>query len=147
MDNKDFLEKILPHNKKMILIDDVIDYSIKEKWLTSEVTINEDSHFFDKRINGVSSIVGIEYMAQTIGCYAYYRNGKKEPKIGYLLGSKKYNNNIDKFELGKRYTIKVEEIFLDELLVSFSCFIYNSDKEVIADAIVTVYQDNRFCKE
>ena len=71
MDNKDYLEKILPHKKPMILIDDVVGYNIGEGWLKSIVTINKDCTFYDEKLGGVPSVVGIEYMAQTIGCYAY----------------------------------------------------------------------------
>ena len=73
MNNKKYLATILPHKEPMILIDDIVDYSLEEKWLKSCVTITKDSLFFDKDLNGIDSIIGIEYMAQTIGCYAYYR--------------------------------------------------------------------------
>ena len=143
MKNRDYLEKILPHKEPMILIDDVIRYSIDEKWLMAEVSIDETSQFYDKQINGVPAIVGIEYMAQAIGCYAYYRNDEKKPKIGYLLGTKKYNIKIDKFAKNQKYIIRVEEIFLDEALASFSCFIYNKHNDIIADSTVTVYHENK----
>ena len=120
MDNKEYLEKILPHKKPMILIDDIVKYSLEDNWLESIVTIREDSIFYDKNIEGVSSIVGIEYMAQTIGCYAFLRRKQEKPHIGFLLGTRLYNNSIEKFSLGKTYTIKVSEIFTDNSLFSFA---------------------------
>ena len=140
MNNKKFLATILPHKEPMILIDDVVDYSIEQKWLKSCVTISEDSLFYDKDLNGIDSSVGIEYMAQTIGCYAYYRTKLTEPKIGFLLGTRLYNNSIKTFELGKTYYIKVMEVFVAELF-SFECFIYNDKNEEIASATINVYQD------
>ena len=87
MNNKKYLSKILPHKEPMILIDDVIDYSLERKELAACVTIDENSLFYDKELEGIDSDIGIEFMAQAIGCYAYYKNGCKVPKAGYLLGT------------------------------------------------------------
>ena len=140
MDNKKYLATVLPHEEPMILIDDIIGYSIEEKWLKTCVTIREDSLFFDKTLNGVDSVVGIEYMAQTIGCYAYFRKKLSEPKIGFLLGTRLYNNAIKTFELGKTYYILVKEVFVAEIY-SFECFIYNDKDEEVASATINVYQN------
>ncbi len=133
------LEKVLPHNYPMILIDDIVEMDIDAKYLIAEVTIHEDKLFFDKSINGVPYLTGIEFMAQTIGCYAYFRAQRSEPKLGFLLGTRSYKNSLEKFENGKKYTIKVSEIFGDNELVSFECLIYN-DEEVCASAIINAYQ-------
>lgn len=133
------LEKILPHNHPMILIDDIEEVNLQEGFLIASVKIIENSMFFDKEINGISYITGIEFMAQTIGCYAHIKSGNNEPKIGFLLGTRSYKCNIQKFENGKTYTIKAKEIFGDNQLVSFECFIYNDNKEC-ARAMVNVYQ-------
>ena len=133
------LEKILPHNHPMILIDRLIDVDLNNNTVCADVTISEDKIFYDKSIEGMSPLVGIEFMAQTIGCYAYYRNGEKEPKIGYLLGSRQYNCGLEKFEKGKTYTITAKMVFSDNELVSFDCFIYNNDMKC-AKATVNVYQ-------
>ena len=141
MDNKKYLSTILPHNEPMILIDDIVDYSLDEKWLKTCVTISEKSLFYDKELKGIDSVIGIEYMAQTIGCYAYFKNNLKEPKIGYLLGTRLYNNAIKLFELGKTYYIVVKEVFVAEIY-SFECFIYNDKNEEISSATINVYQEN-----
>lgn len=141
MNNKKYLATILPHKEPMILIDDIIDYSVSDKWLKSCVTIREDSLFFDKIINGIDSAVGIEYMAQTIGCYAYFRKNLSSPQIGFLLGTRLYNNTIKTFELGKTYYILVREVFVAELY-SFECLIYNDKNEEVASATINVYQDD-----
>ncbi len=141
MDNKDYLATILPHKKPMILIDDIVDYSLDEKWLKTCVTITQDSMFYNKEIKGIDSVIGIEFMAQTIGCYAYFRKNLKEPQIGFLLGTRLYNNAIEKFELGKTYYIEVKEVFVAEIY-SFECFIYNEENKEVASATVNVYQDD-----
>ena len=133
------LEKILPHNHPMILIDDIKEINIDERYLIAEVVISEDKIFFDKSINGVPYLSGIEYMAQTIGCYAFFRAQRTEPKLGFLLGTRSYKSNIEKFENGKTYKIKVSEIYGDSELVSFDCLIYNEDEEC-ARAVINAYQ-------
>ena len=141
MKNKEYLAKILPHKEPMILLDNIVDYSLEDRWLKTVVTINKDSIFYDNNIEGIDSVIGIEYMAQTIGCYAYLKKKQKEPKIGFLLGTRLYNNSISKFELGKSYFVKVIEVFVAEIY-SFECFIYNEENEEIASATVNVYQDD-----
>lgn len=133
------LEKILPHNHPMILIDELLDVNLENNTVTASVTVTEDKVLYDKSLGGMSPLVGIEFMAQTAGCYAYYKNGQKDPKIGYLLGSRLYKCNLDKFELGKTYVIKASQVFSDNELVSFDCFIYNDNVEC-AKATVNVYQ-------
>lgn len=139
MSNYD-LSKILPHNPPMILIDDILNYDLTQKTLTAIVKITEDKLFFDKSKNGISSLVGIEFMAQTIGCYAYFRNNCKHPKLGFLLGSRLFNNALDVFKNGENYKIKVNEIFTDNQIVVFDCIMYDMHGEEIASATINVYQ-------
>lgn len=141
MSNYD-LSQVLPHNHPMILVNDVLDYNIEEKWLISEIVIDDKSLFFDKSMNGISSTVGIEFMAQTIGCYAYFKNNCNAPKIGFLLGSRLYNVGVDVFSLGERYTLKVNEIFTDEQIVAFDCIMYDKYEEEVASATINVYQSD-----
>ena len=133
------MEKILPHDKPMIFIDKVLEVNLEESYTTCEVTIHDKKIFFDKEINGISPLVGIEFMAQTIGCYSFYKSGQKPPKIGFLLGTRMYKNSLEKFENGERYTIKAKEVYTDNELVSFECLIYNKNNEV-ANAVINVYQ-------
>ena len=123
----------------MILIDDILQIDMKNQFAKASVTINEDKVFFDKEINGISPLVGIEFMAQTIGCYAYFKAGETIPKIGFLLGTRLYENSLEKFENGKTYTITAKEIYGDNELVSFECLIYNDNKEV-AKAVINAFQ-------
>ena len=135
----------LPHSEPMVLIDKLIDVDMKKQIVKTSVTIHKDKIFFDKDINGVSPLVGIEFMAQTIGCYAFYKAKMSIPKIGFLLGARLYENFLEKFENGKTYIITAREVYGDSELVSFECLIYNEgedgdESKYIAKATINAFQ-------
>lgn len=135
----------LPHSEPMVLIDKLIDVDMKKQLVKTSVTIHKDKIFFDKDINGVSPLVGIEFMAQTIGCYAFYKAKMSIPKIGFLLGARLYENSLEKFENGKTYIITAREVYGDSELVSFECLIYNEgedgdESKYIAKATINAFQ-------
>lgn len=138
-------DSCLPHSAPMVLIDKVLNVDIENQIVKTSVKIHDDKIFFNKEINGISPLVGIEFMAQTIGCYAYYKAGKTIPKIGFLLGTRQYENKLEKFENGKTYIITAREIYGDNELVSFECLIYNEGEDenpenYIAKATINAFQ-------
>ena len=135
----------LPHSAPMVLIDEVLNVDMENQIVKTSVKIHDDKIFFNKEINGISPLVGIEFMAQTIGCYAYYKAGKTIPKIGFLLGTRQYENKLEKFENGKTYILTAREIYGDNELVSFECLIYNEGEDenlenYIAKATINAFQ-------
>lgn len=134
------LTKILPHKPPMILLDDIVDVNTEEKTLKSMFKVYPEKLFYDKGIGGINSLVGIEFMAQTIGCYAFFRSGSKPPKPGLLLGTRLYDNAVDFFEDRKIYTVKVHEIFSDNEIVVFDCLIYDDTENEVASATINAYQ-------
>ena len=133
------LTKILPHKPPMILIDDILEVNLKEGSLVSLFRVYPEKQFFE-RGRGINSIVGIEFMAQTIGAYAYFKNNCAEPKPGLLLGTRLYNNKIPYFKEGEEYKVTVHEIFTDNQIAVFDCLIYDKSGEEIASATVNTYQ-------
>lgn len=136
------LTKILPHNPPMILLDDILEVNLEKNYLTSKFGVYPEKLFYEEGC-GINSLVGIEFMAQTIGCYAYFRSGCKEPKIGFLLGSRLYNNQIEYFKEGEKYTVKVSEVFNDNEIAVFDCLIYDKDGNEISSATINVYQGDK----
>ena len=135
----------LPHSAPMVLIDEVLNVDMENQIVKTSVKIQDNKIFFDKEINGISPLVGIEFMAQTIGCYAYFKAGKTIPKIGFLLGTRQYENSLEKFENSKTYVITAQEIYGDNELVSFECLIYNEGEDenpenYIAKATINAFQ-------
>ena len=143
--NSNLAASCLPHSAPMVLIDEVLNVDMENQIVKTSVKIHDNKIFFDKEINGISPLVGIEFMAQTIGCYAYFKAGKTIPKIGFLLGTRQYENKLEKFENGKTYILTAREIYGDNELVSFECLIYNEGEDensenYIAKATINAFQ-------
>lgn len=139
MNKKYDLEKILPHKEPMILLDDILEIDLEKNSLISTFGVYPEKIFYEEN-KGISSLVGIEFMAQTIGCYSYFKNGCKNPKPGLLLGSRLYNNKIDYFVEGINYKVKTHEVFSDNEIVVFDCLIYDNNDNEVLSATVNVYQ-------
>lgn len=131
------VEDLVMHRGKMNLLDTIIDYG--DDWLIAELTIRDDSMFVDSR--GVPAWIGMEYLAQTIGAY----DGLKErlegkvPKLGFLVGSRKYECSSDYFDIGQTLRLCVQfEMQADNGLGVFSCVL--SGDGVEARTSLNVYQ-------
>ena len=133
------LTKILPHKPPMILIDDILDVNLENGTLKSAFRVYPEKQFYEKEL-GINSLVGIEFMAQTIGCFSYFKSNSNEPQPGLLLGTRLYNNRIDYFQEGVTYIVNVHEVFTDDKIVVFDCLIYDNDDNEIASATINAYQ-------
>jgi len=132
------IRSLVPHAGPMVLLDRVI--SVGEDSLLAEVRIRSDSLFCNT--DGVGAWVGIEYMAQAIGAWAgYTAQARGEPvKLGFLLGTRRYDCSRPIFILGSLLRVHVLRVFQDENgLGSFECSIDNEEGRV-ATATVAVFQ-------
>ena len=129
--------ELVPHAGVMSLLSRVVDYG--DDWLRAEVDIGPDSTFADE--NGVPAWIGLEYMAQTIAAYAglQERRQGKAPKIGFLLGTRKYSTTADYFAPGETLSVTArEEVVGDSGLNVFKCELRGA--QVSADAVINVFQ-------
>lgn len=132
------IRSLVPQAGPMVLLDRVI--SVDGDSLLAEVCIRSNSLFFD--VDGVGAWVGIEYMAQAIAAWAgYTARLRGEPvKIGFLLGTRRYECSRPVFALGSVLRVHVQCVFQNENgLGSFECFIDNEEARV-ATATLTVFQ-------
>ncbi len=98
--------ELVPHSGKMSLLDNIVEYG--DNWLSAEVCISADSMFVDDK--GVPGWVGLEYMAQAVAAYSGLQqrlNGGR-PKLGFLLGARKYLCSTDYFAIDKTWLITVQ---------------------------------------
>jgi len=129
---------IVPHGGKMCLLDRAIDGDAES--LSCEVTIRPDNLFFSD--GGVDGWVGIEYMAQAVAAWAGWRARLRGemPKIGFLLGSRRYDCSCSKFRVGETYRVDVHRQFqADNGLGQFDCQIQR-DGHTVANATLTVFE-------
>ena len=132
------VRSLVPHSGPMVLLDRVI--AADEESLCAEVTIRSDSLFCT--VEGVGAWIGLEYMAQAIGAYAGYlahRRGERV-KIGFLLGTRRYDCSRSYFTVGTCLQIHVRRVFQsDNGMGSFECRIEDRG-DALANVILTVYQ-------
>jgi predicted hotdog family 3-hydroxylacyl-ACP dehydratase len=129
--------ELVPHSGKMSLLDNIIEY--RDGWLRAEVCISVDSMFADK--HGVPAWIGLEYMAQAIGAYAGWQERLKggPPKLGFLLGTRKYLCSTDYFAVGTTLTVTVQlEMEAANGLNVFQCVLQGQG--VDASANLNVFQ-------
>jgi predicted hotdog family 3-hydroxylacyl-ACP dehydratase len=139
--------ELIPHSGKMVLLDRII--ACDEHSLSAELTVRSDSLLGNDK--AVPAWAGIEYMAQTIAAYAGVMAKKAgEPvKLGFLLGTRRYNSNVAEFKVGSRLTVRVKQVIQDDTLGVFDCEIYginhepDQDMEVEVSANLNVYQPAR----
>ncbi len=129
---------IVPHAGKMCLLDRAIEGDAES--MSCEVTIKDDDLFFAH--DGVDAWVGIEYMAQTVAAWAGWRARLQGglPKIGFLLGSRRYECTQPRFARGAVLRIDVHRQFhADNGIGQFDCRIVQGG-QAVASATLTVLE-------
>ncbi len=141
------VEELVPHSGRMRLIDEIVDHG--EDWLHAEVRITEESMFVEAQ--GVPAWIGLEYLAQTVAAFAglQERMEGEEPKLGFLVGTRKYVCSKGYFKIGRVLSLKVEKEMETEAGLSvFKCGLHG--QEVEASAILNVFQPedvNKFLRD
>ena len=132
---------VLPHAGRMILLDELLEHGPEHVICT--VDIRAETRFCDG-VNGVPAWVGLEYMAQTMCAFSgveEVRAGLK-PSIGLLLGSRRYQSEVEWFGIGTRLLIRADQVLRDESnLVAFDCSIHQGDR-LLARGDVKAYRPN-----
>ena len=103
--------EVLPHAAPMILLDRILEFDAHS--LTAALTVPANGLFNDPALGGaVPAYVAIEYMAQAIaaldGCHV--RRTGQAPKIGFLLGTRRFESNVPCFQPGTELTVHVSEV-------------------------------------
>ena len=137
MKRKYSVAELVPHSGSMSLLSKIVDYG--DGWLQAEVVISRDSTFADAL--GVPAWIGLEYMAQAIAAYSGLeeRLQGNKPRIGFLLGSRKYKCNVERFAIGQTLRVRVQT----EMLGANGLNVFNCNLEgegVSARAVVKVFQ-------
>ena len=98
------LAELLPHAGDMILIDQVLSFD--EEQIHTRVTVKPGG-LFNRADGSLPAWVGIELMAQSVAAYAGCRARQKGEavELGFLLGTRKFECNVDCFPTGAELAI------------------------------------------
>lgn len=127
----------LPHQPPMVLIDELIEAG--ENYAVSRLTVKPTTPFVAQQ--GLPAWAGIELMAQTVSLFAGVR-GKRQgcpPKIGFLLGTRRYQSSCAFFPMHSELVISVKELYFGETKLGvFECIIQSEAGCVTAN--LNVYE-------
>lgn len=128
------LDEVLPHRPPMVLIDEIVSCDLKAGTLSAAVTVRRE---------WCENWVAIEFMAQTAAALAGTvdrAEGYTGPaRPGFLLGTRRLDLDLDRFEVGARYLITATCAFVDAETASFECEI-TRDGRTVAKATLNAYR-------
>lgn len=138
------LAELIPHSGNMVLLDSVLAFDENSVTVRTQVRHNE---LIPGNLVFVPAWFGIEYMAQTIGVYAglHSKQANEPIKIGFLLGTRRYQSNVSQLLIGTQLTVHAEKIIHNNALGVFDCRISGEDVEIKAN--LNVYQPSRIDNE
>jgi predicted hotdog family 3-hydroxylacyl-ACP dehydratase len=128
----------VPHRGAMNLLDSVAQCN--EHAIEARVRVPADGLFASAE--GTPAWIGIEYMAQAVAAWsgARARAGGGSPRIGYLLGSRRYEAAVPLFEAGAELRVFAHcELMGDNGLGMFDCRI-EQDGRVLASGRLSVFE-------
>lgn len=132
------IESVVPHRGTLRLVDRLLGHG--EDWVEVEARVRGDGPFLEPA--GMPGWVGIEYMAQAIAAWAGCRARERgePPRMGFLLGTRRYACTVTHFAPGARLRIRARcELLADNGLGSFACTLLEDDRE-LATANVSVFE-------
>jgi len=133
------VDRWVPQRGAMQLLDRIVDVDADKA--VAEVDVPVDGLF--TRDGQVPAWIGIEYMAQAISAWAAGRSkrqGGDGPKLGLLLGSRRYVADCAGFPAGATLRIEARcELIGDNGLGLFDCRI-EMDGRQVASARVSVFE-------
>lgn len=118
------IASLVPHQDRMSLLDRVLRCEGDE--LEAEVIVAPDQLFMDSQGagQGLGAWVGIEWMAQAVAAWAGVQGPAlgQAPRIGLLLGCRRYRSTQARFVAGERLRVQVRREFqADNGLGQFNC--------------------------
>lgn len=122
------IDEIVPHSGFMSFLDELLEYDHEQ--VVAQVTIREQSEFFVPG-RGVPAWVGLEYMAQAVSAFSGIEDEQRgrRPRIGLLLGTRRYRCFTPWFALGARLRVTAHlQLRGEHDLVAFHCVISCGDR-------------------
>ncbi|WP_030129195.1 hotdog family protein [Pseudomonas sp. QTF5] len=98
------LAELLPHAGDMILIEQILSFD--DEQIHTRLTVRPGG-LFNRPDGSLPAWVGIELMAQSVAAYAgcHARQKGNAVELGFLLGTRKFECNVEHFPAGTELTI------------------------------------------
>lgn len=132
------IASLLPHAGDMILLDDIDGYDADS--LTARATVKPGPYSLPD--GSLPPWLGMELMAQAVGAWAgcQAREARQEVKLGFLLGTRRYECHAGALPAGATLTIHVQRGLIDASGMSvFECELREGQR-LLAQARLNVYQ-------
>ena len=132
------LAELLPHAGDMILIDDIERFD--DEQIFTRLTVKSDG-LFNLPDGSLPAWVGVELMAQSVAAFAgcHARQKGNPPELGFLLGTRKFECNVEAFAPGSELTIHgLRSLEDDNGMGVFECHIHGDG--IHASARLNVYR-------
>lgn len=132
------LDDLIAHRAPMRFLDRMI--KVTDKDAVAEAVVRADNPLFVPG-RGLPAYVGLEMMAQAIAAIDGMKRKMENlpPKIGFLLGCRRYSAHCANFEEDKRLNIVATMVFGDNAMFAFECRIDDEDGTELAKANMSVY--------
>lgn len=104
---------LLPHAGDMILIDEVLSFD--DEQIRTRLSVRPGG-LFTRADGSLPAWVGIELMAQSVAAYAGCQaRSKNQPvALGFLLGTRKFECNVEHFPAGAELLIHAQRSLQDD---------------------------------
>lgn len=133
----------IPHKRKMLLIDGIIDIDCNNNEIISFSNITNENIFYD---DGIDSYIFIEYVAQTAAAYngSLINNYDYNNKVGFILNIKKVNCYIYNIKLNNKVYIFVKETLKDKNIAYYDgqVILYNGNINSLDEYEIIVNNEN-----
>jgi predicted hotdog family 3-hydroxylacyl-ACP dehydratase len=132
------LDELVPHRPPMRFLDRMI--SVDEVEAVAETVVRPDNPLF-VATTGLPGYAGLEMMAQAIAAIdgMKRRTGGLPPKIGFLLGCRRYSVSCSSFAEGMKLHIVAKMVFTNGEMFNFECHIEDEEGAELAQASLNVY--------
>ncbi len=132
------ITELVPHSGSAVLIDEVVSFDAVG--LTAQSTITPGG-LYSQADGSLPAWLGLEIMAQAVaawaGCQA--RSQARPVKLGFLLGTRRYECHVDSFPAGSRLDVRVACAMQDDAgMGTFACDI-EQDGRLLATARINAY--------
>ena len=134
----------VPHDAGMCLLDSVLRCDAHS--LSADITPTPDNLFAEQNADGQAVIpawVGLEWMAQAIAAWSGMQAARSDqpPRVGFLLGSRRYESEVAAFSCDCRWQIHVQlDYRADNGLGAFEATISDEHGTTVARAGVNVFE-------